>query len=269
MVAGPAAAEAVAIARRNRGLRVGLHLALVDAPPMCDPARIPQLVDPHGRLRSDLAALGARLAFSARAREELRAEIEAQFAAFAATGLALDHVNAHRHFHLHPYVGALILDIGPRYGMRSLRVPLEPSALFRDSGSLHFERTLARVYARRLARRVRGAGVATADHVFGIAWSGAWDARRLRFVLERLPDGFVEIYLHPATRDAFPGAAPGYRHREELAALLDPACAKALDGGRHARGGYADALADEIDRGLAADRFTRPMGRPPSASKAP
>jgi hypothetical protein len=99
------------------------------------------------------------------------------------------------------------------------------------------------VYARRLARRVRRAGVATADHVFGIAWSGAWGARRLRFVLERLPDGIVEIYLHPAVRDDFPGAAPGYRHRDELEALLDPACATALDRCRHVRGGYADALA--------------------------
>jgi hopanoid biosynthesis associated protein HpnK len=243
MVAGRAAAEAIAIARRTPGLRVGLHLALVDAPPMCDPAQVPRLVDAHGRLRSDLAALGVQLAFSADAREELRAEIEAQFEAFAATGLALDHVNAHKHFHLHPHVGAMILEIGPRYGMRSLRTPAEPAKLVRGSGAPSFEQALVRLRARRLAHGARHAGVATPDHVFGVAWSGAWDARRLRFLLERLPAGFVEIYLHPATRDDFDGAAPSYRHRDELEALLDPACAEALDRCRHVRGGYADALA--------------------------
>ena len=40
---------------------------------------------------------------------QLAAEIEAQFAAFAATGLALDHVNSHKHFHLHPTIAALMV----------------------------------------------------------------------------------------------------------------------------------------------------------------
>jgi chitin disaccharide deacetylase len=256
MVAGAAADDAVAIARRTPDLRVGLHLALVDAPPICDPAQIRHIVDRKGRLRCDLAVLGAQLAFSAQAREELRAEIEAQFAAFAATGLPLDHVNAHKHYHLHPQVGAMILEIGPRYGMRSLRVPVEPPRLVAGSGAPGLERTLAYAYARRLARRAQQAGVATADYVFGIAWSGAFHAGRLRGLLERLPGGFVEIYLHPATRDDFDGAAPGYHHRDELAALLDPACAKALGNCWHARGGYADALAHAdygyVDRATAA-----------------
>jgi len=243
MVAGPAAADAIAIAHRTPSLRVGLHLALVDSPSLTDPGQIPHLVDAHGHLRRDLTALGVQLAFSAGAREELRAEIVAQFKAYAATGLALDHVSAHKHFHLHPYVGAVILEIGPRYGMRSLRAPIEPAKLFSDSSPRSLEPSLVRVCARRLAQRAHRAGVATADHVFGVAWSGAWDARRLQLVLERLPDGLVEIYLHPATSDEFPGAAPGYRHRSELEALLDAACAKALGEGRHAPGGYADALA--------------------------
>ena len=210
---------------------------------MSDPGHISHLVDADGLLRRDLGVLGVEVAFSARAREELRAEIEAQFRAFAATGLTLDHVNAHKHFHLHPYVGAMILEIGPSYGMRSLRAPIEPANPFSDSGSRSFEQWFVRMYARRLAQRAHRADVATADYVFGVAWSGAWDARRLQSVLAGLPDGLVEIYLHPATCDEFPGAAAGYRHRNEMEALLDAACAKAFDEGRHAPGGYADALA--------------------------
>jgi hypothetical protein len=39
------------------------------------------------------------------ARRQLAREIRAQFSAFAATGLTLDHANAHKHMHLHPTVG--------------------------------------------------------------------------------------------------------------------------------------------------------------------
>jgi hypothetical protein len=58
--------------------------------------------------------------------------------------------------------------------------------------------------------------------VFGLAWSGAMNTERLRAVIERLPQGLSEIYLHPATRDDWPGHTPGYAYEEELAALTDP-----------------------------------------------
>ena len=64
-----------------------------------------------------------------RCARQLAAEIEAQFAAFDATGLTLDHVNAHKHFHLHPTIAALIVKLGKAHGVRGARVPLEPQAV--------------------------------------------------------------------------------------------------------------------------------------------
>jgi len=243
MTAGPAAADAVERARRLPGLRVGLHVAVVDAAPTLPADQIPRLVGAEGRLRTDLARLGAELAASAAARRQMRAEIEAQFAAFAATGLALDHVNAHAHYHLNPIVGAMVVDAGRRFGARAIRVP-------RESG-----RQLARLEPRGrtpngavvracgawLAARARRHGLTIADQVFGLRWSGAMHARRLQGLLEELPAGLVEIYLHPATTDAFAGAAVGYRYADELGALLDPGCRRAVQAGNHAPGGYADA----------------------------
>ncbi|MBV8165312.1 MAG: ChbG/HpnK family deacetylase, partial [Alphaproteobacteria bacterium] len=49
MVGAPAAADAVARARRLPGLGVGLHVALADADPVAPPAAIPDLVDRAGR----------------------------------------------------------------------------------------------------------------------------------------------------------------------------------------------------------------------------
>ena len=42
--------------------------------------------------------------FDPRCREQLEREVAAQFETFFATGLTLDHVNGHLHFHLHPAV---------------------------------------------------------------------------------------------------------------------------------------------------------------------
>jgi hypothetical protein len=80
----------------------------------------------------------------------------------------------------------------------------------------------------------------TADAVFGLAWSGAMTKSRVAALLGRLPPGFVEIYFHPATTDAFAGAAPGYRYADEFAALCDPDCIAAMRRSGYALGGYSD-----------------------------
>ena len=90
------------------------------------------------------------------------------------------------------------------------------------------------------ARRARRAGFTTADAVFGLAWSGAMTARRLAASWPA-PPGIVEIYLHPAERNSFAGAAPGYRYAEEFAALCDADCIAAAQRSGYALGGYADA----------------------------
>jgi hypothetical protein len=95
MVGAPAAADAVARARALPTLRVGLHLVLVDGDPVADRAQIPKLLDSNGRFRNDLARYGAQIAFSAALRRQIETEITAQFEAYRATGLPLDHVDGH------------------------------------------------------------------------------------------------------------------------------------------------------------------------------
>ena len=92
MVGGSAAEDAVERARRLPGLRVGLHLVLVEGRPVLPPAQLPDLVDADGEFSRDLVAAGFRFFFRPGARRQLAAEIRAQFEAFRATGLGLDHV---------------------------------------------------------------------------------------------------------------------------------------------------------------------------------
>ena len=242
MVAGDAAADAVARAGRLPRLGVGLHLVLVDGRPMLPRERVPDLVDKDGRFRANMALAGARFFFLAHVRRQLAAEIEAQFAAFAATGLTLDHVNAHKHFHLHPTVADLVVRIGRRFGLRAARAPVEPRALL--AGIEPIQRSLAdRVsapWARRVKARLARAGLLVPDQVFGLAWSGAMTAPRLREIVARLPRGLSEIYLHPATSDTYRGHAPGYRYRDELAALTDAGVRDAVAARPARRGRFMD-----------------------------
>ncbi len=222
MIGAPAAAEAVAAAKTAPRLGVGLHLVLVDGMPVLPPEQVPDLVDTRGRFRDDMVRAGAAFAFSPATRRQLEAEIVAQFEAFAATGLRLDHVNAHKHFHLHPVIAGLVITVGRRFGMQAVRAPVEPAAVLRAAEpGTHAGTDVATPWAMLMRARLRRAGLLVPDAVFGLRWTGHVTATRLAALIEHLPPGLSEIYLHPATSDSFAGHAAGADHRGEFAALCD------------------------------------------------
>jgi hopanoid biosynthesis associated protein HpnK len=219
-----------------------LHLVLVEGRPVSAPEHVPDLVDKAGLFRPNVARAGAAMFFLPHVRRQLAVEIEAQFAAFAASGLKLDHVNAHLHFHLHPTIAHLIASIGPRFGVVGARGPVEPRAILH---AIEPERVsdlerLIEPFARALRRRFRAAGMVVPDQVFGLRWSGAMNRTRLVNLIERLPEGLTEIYSHPARAGGFAGAAEGYRYADELAAILAPDAIAAAGRAGLRCGGYAD-----------------------------
>lgn len=219
MVAAEACEDAVRRAQALPQLAVGLHVVLADGAAVLPPRRIPALVDDSGRFADRMARDGVRFFSLPRVRRQLEAEIRAQFAAFAATGLPLDHVNAHKHFHLHPTVLSMLLAIGAEYGRPPIRWPREPRwAAPRASAAL--AGALLSPWLALMRLRLRAAGIASNDQVFGLSASGAMDESRLLEILARLPEGLTEIYLHPATRNALTATMGSYRHRDELDALL-------------------------------------------------
>jgi hopanoid biosynthesis associated protein HpnK len=233
MIGASAASDAVARARRLPDLRVGLHLVLADGAALLPRTAIPDLVDTRGRFGSAMVRDSCRFFFLPGVRRQLAAEIRAQFAAFAATGLVLDHVNTHKHFHLHPTVLSLILSIGREFGLRAMRLPQEakPPLFLRPWLAL-------------LRRRLDAARIVHNDRVVGLARSGRMDEATLLAALATLPAGVTEIYLHPALESGAvvaPSMA-GYRHADELAALLSPRVRAALELAVPRRGGFADML---------------------------
>jgi chitin disaccharide deacetylase len=236
MVGAAAVADAARRARALPGLRVGLHLTLADGHAVLPRQQIPDLVDSDDRFHDNMVGAGWRFFAHPAVRAQLAAEIRAQFAAFARLGLTLDHLDAHKHFHLHPTVLSLALAIGRDFGLRAVRVPAEPGL------------TATRLLSPWLAlmrARLRRAGMDCNDQLYGLAHSGAMNEARLLKVLAGLPAGVSEIYLHPATLSgrAIAASMPHYRHGDELQALLSPAVRSALEGAAIRRGGYRDIAA--------------------------
>ena len=246
MVAAPATADAVRRARQLPQLRVGLHLTLADGWSELPYEAIPHLVDADGRFGSRMFVDAWRYFASSAVRRELEAEIRAQFRAFARTGLVLDHANAHKHFHLHPTILALLLQVGRAFGLRAIRVPAEPLWFARRHAPIAASLSALALapWLQLMRRRLGAAGIAYNDHVFGIGPSGAMDEAALLGILARLPAGATEIYLHPATHSgAVISPTMGtYRHADELAALLSPRVAAAIAASGATRGGYLDLL---------------------------
>ena len=243
MVGAPAAHDAAQRARALPQLRVGLHLTLCDGTSVLSARQVPDLVDRDGRFHDNMVSAGWRFFASPRVRAQLAAEIRAQFAAFARLGLRLDHLDAHKHFHLHPTVLSLALRIGREFGLRAVRVPAERGTAM--------SRLLLPWFAL-MRHQLHQAGMDCNDQIFGAAHSGAMDEARLLQILAALPAGVTEIYLHPGTSsgaDIAPAMA-GYRHRDELQALLSPAVRMALTDPTIHHGGYADiAQFREASRG--------------------
>ncbi len=236
MVGGAAVADAVARARAMPGLGVGLHVVLADGAPVLPVAQVSRLVGRDGRFPAGMVWTAVKIAFDPWARAQMRAEVAAQFAAFAATGLALDHVNAHKHFHLHPMIAGAIVAAGRRYGLRAIRAPREG-------------RGMMAWWAGVLAARWRRGGLLVNDTVVGLAVSGRFDAGAMRAALAALPAGLTEIYTHPATADVWPGAAAGYRYRDELAALTSAGVVAALAASGAEVGPFARFAGDGVAAG--------------------
>jgi hopanoid biosynthesis associated protein HpnK len=242
MVGAPAAADAVARAKRLPTLRVGLHVVLIDGRPVASAAELPDLVDRAGNFRNDMLAASVRIFLRPRVRQQVALEIAAQFDAFAATGQRLDHVDCHKHWHLHPTIADLILHAGQRYGVTAIRIPNEPVDVLNraERNSSASPAIIMAASVARLRRRAQATNLQAPDRVFGLAWTGAMTERRMAALLQHLPEGLTEIYTHPATANSFAGAAPGYRYADELSALVSPRIKSAITENNIRLTSYAD-----------------------------
>jgi chitin disaccharide deacetylase len=203
MVNEAAFEEAVDLARRNPTLGVGLHLTLGCGHSTLPHEHIPGLVNTRGEFSNSPARAGWRYFFSPALRPQLKRELAAQLQKFAATGLALDHVNGHLHLHLHPRVLGILMELAVDANITRLRLTRDPFWLnARLVRGRWLYRTTHAVIHHWLSRNalplLRRKAIRHTDLVFGLLQDGRVDEDYLRRLLTYLPPGDSELYSHPS-----------------------------------------------------------------------
>ena len=235
MVGSEFAADAIDRARECPSLKVGLHLVVVEGRSILSPDAIPDLVNAEKEFSSHLVQTGFRYFFRPGIRKQLEAEIRAQFKAFHDSGLALDHVNAHNHMHLHPTILRLILKVGAEFGLKAVRLPNEPPIRsWRASGKGLGSRLLSWLFLYPwlaiMKYMLRRSHIHYNDFLLGMADSGAMSLNLVLRFLQDLPSGITELHFHPATRRCreIDATMSGYRHEEEFEILTSEQLRHAL-----------------------------------------
>jgi chitin disaccharide deacetylase len=203
MVNEPGFAEAVTLARENPKLGVGLHLTLLAGHATLPPEKIPALVNARGEFGNSPVGVGLKYFFQRGLREQLRAEIHAQFEKFRAAGLPLDHVNGHLHLHLHPVVFNILMADADALRLRHLRLTRDCFSRSRRmaKGRWFYRVAHAVIFAwlsGRVRETLRRKQIKHVRLTFGLLQDGRVNEDYLLHLLPELPAGDSELFAHPS-----------------------------------------------------------------------
>ena len=179
MATGRAFDHAVALARENPGLDVGVHLVLVGSEGF--PPTVARLI---GEI-----ALG---------RLRIYDELSKQVRKVLGTGLQPSHLDTHKHTHLLPPVLDAVARIASEFQIPWVRRPFD---LALNAGSVPWQRQVVSrclSFARaRFHRVLTRHGCRTTDHFAGFQITGHYDAAELARLIRNLPEGVTEFMCHP------------------------------------------------------------------------
>ncbi len=212
MANGQAFDEAVSLAQSRPRLGVGCHIVLVDGAPLVRETATDSLLDPRSRtagaprFREGISKFAALALLGRLAPDEIEAEAAAQIGKLQSSGIAVTHLDSHKHTHMFPQVFRPLLRAAQACGVRAIRNPFERvrgSQLVARPGLWRrwIEVGILGSLARQFREAVRQARVTTPDGTFAIVVTGALDERLLRRMLEHLPDGTWELVCHPGYND--------------------------------------------------------------------
>ena len=209
--------EAVTLAKESPTLGVGLHVTLLHGHATLPGGKIPGLANVQGEFSNNPVAVGIKYFFDDGLREQLRAEIHAQFDRFHSSGLLLDHVNGHLHLHLHPVIFKILMEDSKKLGIRHFRFTRDCLARSRRMSRGHWFYKISHAIifeflSGRARPTLRQSNIRHAQITFGLLQDGRVDEDYVLKLLPELPVGDSELYSHPSLD----------RFRHEFDALVSP-----------------------------------------------
>lgn len=209
MANGAAFSDAVQQARDIPELSIGCHVVLIDGEPALEAAHLPSLIS-AGHFRDSLKTFAARAIAGRIDADEIAAESSAQIRKIQSAGIAVSHVDTHKHTHLFPKILRPLLRAAAACGVRSIRNPFGPRMPLRSSQLLARPNLWTRFAEVRILSRFGGKfreavdleGFSAPDGTLGIEVTGTLDESLFRAIAGSIPAGTWEFVCHPGYNDA-------------------------------------------------------------------
>jgi len=214
---------------RDSGLACGLHVNLVEGPPLTGAVGFRAIVGADGCF-SGVGKLAWAVFRKRLPPGRIREELNAQAGVLDDAGLRIDHLDGHRHAHHLPVVTEVAAQTALTVGVGGIRLSREPLGFELGAWRATVKKVMMLPFARAAARTYAEYGLGTAHGFFGVALLEARDpAERIRRALSRLNDGVTEMALHLASaRTAGPDGGPFSAWARTLEALLSMGFAELL-----------------------------------------
>jgi hopanoid biosynthesis associated protein HpnK len=209
MANGPAFAEAVQLAGTVPKLSIGCHVVLTDGEPVLGAERLPSLTS-AAHFRDGMIAFAARAITGRIDAEEIAAEASAQIRKIQSAGIAVSHIDTHKHTHLFPKILRPLLRAAADCGVHAVRNPFGPRMPLRSSHLLarpglwtrYAEVRILGGFAGKFREAVDQEGFTTPDGTLGIVVTGALDETLFYAIARSIPEGTWEFVCHPGYNDA-------------------------------------------------------------------
>lgn len=206
MASSQAFEQAVSGAKIHPNLGIGCHVVLVDGSPILPPDQVPSLVDPAtGQFRSTLGSFVRDLYLGRIREKEIEAEAQAQIHRLQQHGIAVTHVDTHKHTHMFPQTLRPVVRAALGRRVKAVRNPFEPSWSLSATPKAplirRMEVRLLRSLRKYFLSCVREAGLATTDGAIGVLATGTLDSQTVHSLLRKIPEGVWELVCHPGYQD--------------------------------------------------------------------
>jgi hopanoid biosynthesis associated protein HpnK len=209
MAKGAAFNEAVQLASSVPNLSVGCHVVLTDGTPVLNAQQLPSLTS-NSHFRDGMTIFAARAIAGKMKPEEISAEATAQIRKIQAAGIAVSHIDTHKHTHLFPKILRPLLRAAAACGVRAVRNPFGPRLPMRSNQLLarpnlwtrYAEVRILQTFAGKFREAVDREGFATPDGTLGIVVTGVLDESLFHAIARSIPEGTWEFVCHPGYNDA-------------------------------------------------------------------
>jgi hopanoid biosynthesis associated protein HpnK len=209
MANGPAFDEAAQLASQVPQLSIGCHVVLIDGQPVLSSEQLPSLTA-ASRFRDGLMTFAVRAIAGRLDPDEVMAEATAQIRKLQSAGIAVSHIDSHKHTHLFPKILRPLLHAARACGIRALRNPFGPRLPLRSTELLarpglwtrYAELRVLGRFAGKFREAVDREGFIAPDGTLGIIVTGSLDERLFRAIARSIPEGTWEFVCHPGYNDS-------------------------------------------------------------------